>query len=205
MDLLSGISRDHFSIFIWALMAVFVISAFALRPKRLHWTALGAAFLFAALNAGVGVYVLNHYTDPRWSPQATRLSAPNLGDTPMVGQFMGPLDSTLSSLVTGVNDFLSFKDALPVAMDFFTNSGWALAVSIPLGITATIINFALSKRKAATVEKYRKTVDLLEGEVENLKIQFQTMTRVDTLTGHINTNPTELPLLAPMSTAQQLP
>ena len=123
----------------------------------------------------------------------------------MVGQFMGPLDSTLSSLVTGVNDFLSFKDALPVAMDFFTNSGWALAVSIPLGITATIINFALSKRKAATVEKYRKTVDLLEGEVENLKIQFQTMTRVDTLTGHINTNPTELPLLAPMSTAQQLP
>ncbi|KIA73919.1 hypothetical protein ANMWB30_11670 [Arthrobacter sp. MWB30] len=86
---------------------------------------------------------------------------------------MGPFDSALSSVINGVNDYLAFKDALPVALDFFASAGWALLVSFPLGILAAIVNFVLAKRRAAIVERYRSTVDQLKADVEKLKLQVR--------------------------------
>ena len=57
---------------------------------------------------------------------------PSFSGTPVIGQFLGPLDSALNGVVGGVNEFLAFKQALPVALDFFASSGWALLVSFPL-------------------------------------------------------------------------
>ena len=77
MDLLAGISRDQLHIFSWIIVVVFALPAGFWRPRRFHWTALGAVLLFAALNAAAGIYVLNHFTDSRWASGGERpLNAP---------------------------------------------------------------------------------------------------------------------------------
>ncbi|WP_224047701.1 hypothetical protein [Arthrobacter sp. NicSoilB4] len=172
MDLLGGMGRDELRIFSWVAAVVFVLAAGAWRPRRLHWTALGSVLLFAALNAGAGIYVLNHFGDPRWSGGEQPLSAPSFSETPMVGQFLGPLDSALNGVVGGVNEFLAFKRALPIALDFLAVSGWALLASFPLAILAAGISFAMARRRAADFERYRATVDLLQDELEQVKRQI---------------------------------
>lgn len=173
MDVLGGMGRDELRIFSWVASAVFALVAGVWRPRRLHWTALGSVLLFAALNAGAGIYVLNHFGDPRWSAGGEPpLSAPSFSGTPVVGQFLGPLDSALNGVVGGVNEFLAFKQALPVALDFLTASGWALLVSFPLAILAAGITYAEARRRTADFEKYRATVDLLKDELEQVKRQI---------------------------------
>jgi hypothetical protein len=75
-------------------------------------------------------------------------------------------------MVGGVNDFLAFKQALPVALDFLATSGWALLLSFPLAVLAAVISFAMARRRAAEFEKYRTKVDLLEDELEQVKRQI---------------------------------
>ncbi|WP_051420893.1 hypothetical protein [Paenarthrobacter nicotinovorans] len=181
MDLLSTVSPDQLPVFIWVATAVFVIAGGIFQPRRFHWTALGAVVGFAALNAVAGLYVLNHYADPRWSSQAvSRLSAPSLADTPLGGQFMGPLDSALVSVVTGVSEFLAFKEALPVALDFMATAGWALLVSFPVAVITVSVSFMLARRCAASFEKYKVAVDVLKVELEALKRQIEAVSDVRT-------------------------
>ena len=181
MDLLGGMSRDELRISSWVAAAVFALVAGVWRPRRLHWTALGPVLLFAALNAGAGIYVLNHFSDSRWSTAGEPpLSAPSFSGTPVVGQFLGPLDSALNGVIGGVNEFLAFKQALPIALDFLTASGWALLVSYPLGILATVVSHLMDRRRAADFEKYRATVDLLKDELEQVKRQISSGNSVDT-------------------------
>jgi hypothetical protein len=71
-----------------------------------------------------------------------------------------------------VNDFLAFKQALPIAMDFLALSGWALLLSFPLAVLAAVISFAMARRRSADFEKYRTKVDLLEDELEQVKRQI---------------------------------
>ncbi|MFF2317558.1 hypothetical protein ACFVTE_14980 [Arthrobacter sp. NPDC058097] len=165
-------SRDQLSIFTWVAAAVFGLAAGVWRPRKLHWTVLGAVLLFAALNAGAGIYVLNHVGDPRWSGGEQPLSAPSFSGTPMVGQFLGPLDSALSSVVGQVNTFLAFKQALPVALGFLGTSGWALLVSFPLGILAAVVSYIQERRRKAEFDRYRATVDQLKAELEQIKRQI---------------------------------
>lgn len=173
MDLLSGLSRDELRNLSWIAATVFALVAGLWRWRRLHLTALGAVLLFAALNAGAGIYVLNNFRDSRWSAGgASPLSPPSFSQTPIVGQYLGPLDSTLQGVVGGVNDFLAFKQALPVALDFFAVSGWALLLSFPLAILAAVISFAMARRRSADFEKYRATVDRLQDELEQVKRQI---------------------------------
>lgn len=173
MDLLGGMSRDQLSMLPWVAGIVFALAAGVWRPRRLHWTALGSVLLFAALNAGLGTYVLNHFADPRWRAGGEApLSAPSFSGTPVVGKFLGPLDAALNGVVGGVNEFLAFKQALPVALDFLAVAGWALLVAFPLGILAAGVNYAQARRRAATFDKYRATVDRLEVELEQLKLQL---------------------------------
>lgn len=173
MDLLGGLSRDELRNFSWAAAIVFALVAGLWRWRGLHWTALGSVLLFAALNAGAGIYVLNNFRDSRWSAGGEPpLSAPSFSETPIVGEYLGPLDSALQGVVSGVNDFLAFKQALPVAMDFLAVSGWALLFSFPLAVLAAVISFALARRRSADFEKYRTKVDLLEDELEQVKRQI---------------------------------
>jgi disulfide bond formation protein DsbB len=173
LDLLGGLNREQLRIIPWIVAAVFVLVAGLWRPRRLHWTALGSVLLFAALNAGAGIYVLNHFRDSRWSTGGEpTLSAPSFSGTPIVGQFLGPLDSTLNGVVGGVNEFLAFKQALPIALDFLAVSGWALLLSFPLAIVAAVVSYAVARRRTAEFEKYRATVDLLKDELEQVKRQI---------------------------------
>ncbi|MFC9335846.1 hypothetical protein [Arthrobacter sp. NPDC057009] len=165
-------SRDQLSITTWVAAAVFALAVGVWRPRKLHWTVLGAVLLFAALNAGAGIYVMNHVGDPRWSAGEQPLSAPSFSGTPMVGQFLGPLDSALNDVVGQVNAFLAFKQALPVALGFLGTSGWALLVSFPLGILAAVTSYIQERRRKAEFEKYRATVDQLKVELEQIKRQI---------------------------------
>lgn len=180
LDLLGGMSLDNLRIFPWIAAAVFTLAAGLWRPRRLHWTALGSVLLFAALNAGAGIYILNHFGDPRWSGGEQPLSAPSFAGTPVVGESLAPLDSALNSVVGGVNEFLAFKHALPIALDFLAVSGWAMLVSFPLAVLAAGISFAMARRRAAEFGKYRATVDRLEDELEQIKRQISLMNPVNT-------------------------
>lgn len=97
-----------------------------------------------------------------------------------MGQFLGPLDSALNGVVGGVNEFLAFKQALPVVLDFLALSGWALLLSFPLAIVAASISFGAARRRTADFEKYRATVDLLKEELEQVKRQISSGNSVDT-------------------------
>lgn len=170
MDLLAGMGRDELRAWSWVAAAVLALAAGAWRPRGFHWAAVGFVMLFAALNAGAGIYVLNHVGDSRWSTGAeTPLSAPPLAETPVVGQFLGTLDSTLHEMVGGVNAFLAFQQALPVALDFFARSGWALLVAFPLAMLAGCISYAAARGRRADFEKYRAAVDLLRDELDQIK------------------------------------
>ena len=180
MDLLGSMNRDELGNSAWVAATVFALAVGVWRPRKLHWSLLGSVLLFAALNAGAGIYVLNHVGDPRWSAGEPPLSAPSFSGTPMVGQFLGPLDSALNEVVGGVNAFLAFKQALPVALGFLGASGWALLVSFPLGILATVISYVMDRRRTADFEKYRVTVDQLKVELEEVKRQISTGNSVGT-------------------------
>jgi hypothetical protein len=181
LDLLGGLSRDELRIIPWIAAAVFALVAGVWRPRRLHWTALGSVLLFAALNASAGIYVLKDFGDSRWSAGGEPpLSAPSFSGTPVVGQFLGPLDSTLNGVVGGVNEFVAFKQALPIALDFLAVSGWALLLSFPLAIVAAVVSYAVARRRATAFEKYRATVDLLKEEIEQVKRQISSGNSVDT-------------------------
>ncbi|MUK01335.1 hypothetical protein GM708_04985 [Vibrio cholerae] len=100
------------------------------------------------------------------------MSAPSFSETPLVGEFLEPLDSTLEGVVGGVNDFRSFQQALPVALEFLATSGWALLVSFPLVILAACLSFLAAQRRKADFRKYRATVDSLKDELEQIKRQI---------------------------------
>jgi disulfide bond formation protein DsbB len=144
--------------------------------RRIHWTAVASVLLFSALNAAFGIYVLNTFRDARWSSGEPPLTAPSLSGTPLVGQFLAPLDSTLNAVVGQANDFLAFKQALPVALEFLAASGWALLVSFPVAILAAVISFRRARRRAADFAEYRASVDLLTRELEQVKRQISSGT-----------------------------
>ncbi|MHA7239545.1 hypothetical protein [Arthrobacter sp. TMS1-12-1] len=173
MDLLGGASLDLFHLLTWIVPAVVALVAGVLLRRSLHWIALGAVLLFAALNAAAGIYVLNHFDDARWSPEGrAALSAPSLSGTPLVGEYLEPLDSALEGVVGGVNDFRAFQQALPVTLDFLATSGWALLVAVPVAVLAACVAFARARRRKAEFTTYRATVDALRDELEQVKRQI---------------------------------
>lgn len=170
MDVLSGVSLDWLKSFTWiAAIAAGLLTVF-LNPRRFDLAALRAALVFMAASAGAGVYILNHVGDPRWSSKAEdRLNAPALRETPMVGQFMEPLDSFLGGVVGTVNQVVDFQAALPVAMEFFVAAGWALAISLPLGLAALVGGYLEAKRRRREFRRYKLRVDDLTEELEDIK------------------------------------
>ncbi|WP_425861928.1 hypothetical protein [Arthrobacter sp. TWP1-1] len=180
MDPLSGLNSEQLHILPWAVAGVFALGAGLLRRNKFHWTAFYSVLLFAAINVGVGFYILKHFRESRWSTGAQPpLIAPSLSETPIVGQYMGSLDTALNGLVGGMNDFRAFQQVLPVATDFFAASGWALLIAFPLAIIAAVISFILARRRTALFDKYRVTVDQLKDELVQVKQQIASLTSTE--------------------------
>ena len=146
MDLLRGLGREDLSVAIWVCVAVFAAVMGIWQRRQLQWVALSSVVLFAVLNAGAGIYVLRTVGDSRWAQEGTvPLSAPSLSETPLVGQYLDPLNSALQSMVGSVNTLVAFQQALPVALDFFTKSGWALLIAVPLMILVAVMSYRAAR------------------------------------------------------------
>jgi hypothetical protein len=131
----------------WVAAIVFALAAGFWRPRKLHWTALASVLLFAALNAGAAIYVLNHFNDPRWSPGKDKsLSAPSFSGTPIVVSSWAPWIPLWTTWSAGCERVPRVQQALPVALEFLAASGWALLASFPLAILAAGIGFTMARR-----------------------------------------------------------
>ncbi|MDQ0095022.1 hypothetical protein [Paeniglutamicibacter psychrophenolicus] len=173
MELLGSLSLEQLHSYSWGIAAGVLLVLGVYRWRSLHWTVVGSVMLFAALNAGAGIYVLSTVGDSRWSAgEESSLSAPSFAETPVVGGYLVPLDSALHAVVGGVNEFMAFKQALPIALEFLATSGIALLVSFPLAIIAAIVSFIVARRHKANFEKFRATVDQLKVELEQVKFQI---------------------------------
>lgn len=177
MDVLSGVSLDWLKALTWIAAITVGLLVIFLNPRRFDLAALRAVLVFMVASAGAGIYVLNHVGDSRWSSRAEdRFNAPTLRETPMVGQFMEPLDSFLGGVVGTVNQVVDFQAALPVATEFLVAAGWAFAVSLPLGLASLVGSYLEAKRQKREFRRYKRRVDVLTEELEDIKrhLDYQT-------------------------------
>ncbi|WP_404290052.1 hypothetical protein [Glutamicibacter arilaitensis] len=173
MDPLGTLSRENLTIAIWVVVAIFAVAMGIWRRKQLQWVLLSSVLLFAVLNVGVGIYVLSNVGDSRWAAEGSvPLQAPSLTETPIVGQYLDPLDSAIQSMVGGVNSFLAFNQALPVSLDYFAKSGWALLIAVPLLIIVAAMSYTAARRRKRELSDYRATVDQLKIDLEQIKQQI---------------------------------
>ncbi|MDP9983826.1 hypothetical protein J2W14_003249 [Pseudarthrobacter oxydans] len=170
MDILSGVSGDSLKVLVWlSAIATGLLLCFW-RPSRVDLAALGSVLVFTVVNIAAGVYVLSHLGDSRWGGGAEeRLDAPSLADTPVVGQFLGPLDVLLDGVVEGVNEFTDFRASLPVAVEFLAAAGWALAVAVPLGLLALVVSYRDAQRRKAESARFNLQVEQLSTELDEIK------------------------------------
>jgi hypothetical protein len=140
------------------------------RRRRADLAVLTAVVVFMAANAGAGIYVLNHLADGRWGGDAqAKLVPPSLSGAPVVGQFLEPLDDAMAGMAGGVNDFIDFRAALPVALDFFAAAGWALAFSVPVALAAAAVQAGRARRRNAELAAWRTEVEQLRVELDAVK------------------------------------
>lgn len=170
MDIFAGIGSDWLKALTWIAALLCGAAVLLWRRRRPDLAALAAVVVFMAASIGAGIYVLNHLGDGRWGgDQEARLNPPSLSETPMVGQFLGPVDGALKGMADGVNDFVDFRAALPVALDFFAAAGWALAILVPLGAVSLAVNVAAGRRRAAEIAAAASELAHLRAELERVK------------------------------------
>lgn len=170
VDILSGVNSEWLKNLTWIAAVVAGLLLALWRLRRPDLAALGAVLVFTAANIAAGVYVLFHLGDGRWGGDAhERLVAPTLGGTPMVGQFLKPVDGLLSGLADGVNEFNDVQAALPVAAGFLASAGWAFAIAAPLCIVTLVVGFVVAQRRKAEFLRVTRQVQDLSAEVAELK------------------------------------
>ena len=171
VDILSGVSVEWLRALTWLSAIAGGLLLCFWRPRRLVVAALGPVLVFAVANIGAGIYVLSHLGDSRWGGGAEdRLGVPpKLADTPVVGQFLGSLDAAMSGVVDGVNEFIDFRESLPVAVEFLAAAGWALLVAVPLGILALIVSYRDAQRRKKEFASYSRRVEELSAELDDIK------------------------------------
>lgn len=170
VDILSGVNGEWLKNLTWIAAIVAGLLLALWRYLRPDLAALGAVLVFAAANIAAGVYVLFHLGDGRWGGDAReRLVAPTLGGTPMIGQFLKPVDGLLSGLADGVNEFNDVQAALPVAAGFLASAGWAFAIAAPLCIVSLVVSFFVAQHRKAEFLRVTRQVQDLCAEVAELK------------------------------------
>jgi hypothetical protein len=170
VDILAGVNREWLAGLTW--LAALAAGALVLvwRRRRADLAALTAVVVFMAANAGAGIYVLNHLADGRWGGDAqAKLVPPSLSGAPVVGQFLQPLDGAMAGMAGGVNDFIDFRAALPVALDFFAAAGWALAFSVPVALAVAAVQAGRARRRSAELAAWRTEVEQLRAELDAVK------------------------------------
>lgn len=170
MDILAGVSIEWLRALTWIIAAVAGAALLLWRPRRPDFAVLAAIVVFMAASTGAGNYVLNHLGDGRWGGDGQpKLSPPPLSDTPVVGQFLEPLEGALGGVTDGVNEFIDFRSALPVALDFFAWAGWALALSLPVALVAMALNARAARRRNAEFAAYKADIEQLRTQLEQVK------------------------------------
>jgi hypothetical protein len=170
VDILAGVSGDWLRALTWITAVVAGVALLLWRPRRPDLAALGAVVVFMAANVGAGIYVLNHLGDGRWGGDGQpKLSPPPLSDTPMVGKFLEPLEGMLGGVTDGVNEFVDFRSALPVALDFFAAAGWALALCVPVALVALAAGARAARRSRAEFTAYKTELEQLRAELNQVK------------------------------------
>lgn len=167
---MSGVTLDWLKALTWlCAIGIGLLVAF-LGRRRFDLAALASVAVLMVTNAGAGIYVLNHVGDHRWASRAEdRLSAPPLRETPVIGDFLEPLDSLMGGVVDSVNKVVDFQAALPVAMEFFVAAGWAFIVSLPLSLVALVVGYAVARRRRAEFRSYKLRVDDLTEELADIR------------------------------------
>lgn len=141
MDVLSGISVETFKILVVAVALLVGVGVFFSFYKKWQWALFGAVMTYALATAGVGTYILLHINDPRWSVGKEPLvTAPSITNTPVIGQYLEPLNGFLNNTAASINELAAFRHALPLAQEFFALAGWALLALIPLGVIALFVS-----------------------------------------------------------------
>ncbi|QDG87195.1 hypothetical protein [Pseudarthrobacter sp. NIBRBAC000502770] len=170
MDILAGVNREWLAALPWLAAVLAAAVVLAWRRRRPDLAAPAAVAVFMAANVGAGIYVLNHRADGRWGGDAQpKLAPPTLSGTPVVGQFLQPLDGAMAGMAGGVNDFIDFRAALPVALDFFAAAGWALALLVPLLLTAAVVQAGKARRRTAEAAAWQDEVRNLRAELDAVK------------------------------------
>jgi hypothetical protein len=170
MDILSGIGLEQLRMWIWILAIGFAVGMGLWRRHQLALVGFASTLLFATLNAGAGIYVLKCLGDSRWTVGDPPMSAPELSNVPFAGQYLEPLESSLESITGRVNSFWEFSQALPVALDFFTRSGWALLVAIPLIVIVLVRSYRTASRRRKDLQNLNGTVAQLQSELAAIKL-----------------------------------
>jgi hypothetical protein len=141
MDVLSDISVETFKILAVGLAVLVGVGVFFGFFKKWQWALFGAVFAYMATTAGVGLYILLHINDPRWSAgREPLLKAPSISDTPIIGQYLEPLNGFLDNTATSINELTAFRYALPVAQEFFGLAGWAFLALLPVTALALFVS-----------------------------------------------------------------
>jgi hypothetical protein len=170
VDFLGGLNPDGLKSLTWVVAGVAAALLVAWRWRRVDLAALGGSLIFAVASFAAGVYVLFHLGDGRWGGDAhERLVAPSLAGTPVVGQFLKPVDGLLSGLADGVNEFNDVQAALPVAGGFLAAAGWAFALAVPLSILSLVVGFFLARYRKAEFVRVARQVEDLSAEVAGLR------------------------------------
>ncbi|MEW1950435.1 hypothetical protein AB0280_14380 [Pseudarthrobacter sp902506025] len=170
MDIFAGVNREWLAALTWLAAALAAAGVLAWRRRRPDLAAPAGVAVFMAANVGAGIYVLNHLADGRWGGDAqAKLAPPELSGTPVVGQFLQPLDGAMAGMAGGVNDFIDFRAALPVALDFFAAAGWALALLVPLLLTAAVVQAGRARRRTAEAAAWQDEVQNLRAELDAVK------------------------------------
>lgn len=168
MDILAGISISGLQTFVWSLALGTALLLRFWYPRKLHWSALGAAGVFVAASIGAALYVLANPIDPRW-PAGAPLSAPSLSATPLVGDYLKPLDALMVNVIGGVNDLRGFQQAVPVALDFFTMAGWGCLAAVPLGIFALWASYREERCRRMEFARYKSAVEELQQQLRDVQ------------------------------------
>jgi hypothetical protein len=170
VDILAGISSEWLKALTWIAALACAAALLLWRPRRPDLAALAAVLGYMAASVGAGIYVLNHLGDGRWGgDKQARLDPPSFSETPLVGEALRPLDGMMNGVADGVNDFVDFHTALPVALEYFAAAGWALALMVPLGMAAVAVNASVARRRAAESAAQGTEVARLRAELEDLK------------------------------------
>ncbi len=170
VDILAGVNREWLAALTWIAAAAACAGVPVWRRRRADLAALAAVVVFMAANVGAGIYVLNHLADGRWGGDAqAKLAPPSLSGTPVVGQFLEPIEGAMAGMAGSVNDFIDFQAALPVALGFFAAAGWALAVSVPVGLASAAVQGRRARRRKVEAAEWQGEVEKLRRELDAVK------------------------------------